>query len=91
MSWQDLVNASFEAFGAVAILRHCYVLYQAKRFEGVSLASTGFFWAWGIWNVYYYPHLGQWFSFVAGVAIMLSNFLWLGLMLHYRRYPGGKQ
>lgn len=89
MSWQDLINASFEAFGSVAILRHCWVLYKAKKFEGVSLASVAFFWSWGVWNLYYYPHLGQWFSFAAGVSIMLANCLWISLMIYYKKYPGG--
>lgn len=85
MTWQDAVNGSFEFLAAIAILNHCRVLYAAKRFEGVSLMSTGFFWAWGVWNCYYYPHLDQWLSFAGGIAIMSANFLWLGLMLHYRR------
>jgi hypothetical protein len=89
VTWQDLINASFEAFGAVAILMHCSALYKAKNFEGVSLSSCIFFWAWGVWNLYYYPHLGQLFSFAAGVAIMLANCLWIGLLLYYRKYPGG--
>lgn len=85
MNWQDFINGAFEASAALAVLNHCRVLYVAKTFAGVSLLSTAFFWAWGVWNLYYYPSLGQWLSFSGGVAIMLANLLWLALMLHYRR------
>ena len=83
MSWQDAVNGSFEFLGALAIARHCYVLYQHKLVRGVSWASTLFFFTWGVWNVYYYPHLGQWWSFAGGLAICAMNFLWVSLMAYY--------
>lgn len=85
MTWQDAANGAFEFSAAFAVLNHCRVLYRAKRHEGVSITSTAFFWSWGVWNLYYYPHLNQWLSFTGGVAIMLSNFVWMGMMIYYRR------
>ena len=83
MTWPDWINGSFEFGAGLAVLNHCRVLYIAKKHEGVSIASTAFFWSWGCWNLYYYPHLDQWISFVGGLSIMLANLLWLCLMIHY--------
>lgn len=84
MNWQDFINGSFEFWGAIALLNHCRVLYRDKVLRGVSKASTLFFTTWGIWNVYYYPHLDQWMSFAGGLAICMTNILWLSLMWKYR-------
>lgn len=83
MSVPDIVNGTFEAFGALAILDHCRTLYRHKIVRGVSWKATAFFFSWGVWNLYYYPHLGQWWSFVGGCAIVAMNCLWLGMMLYY--------
>ena len=32
-----------------------------------------FFWAWGIWNVAFYPALGAWASAGAGVVVLVAN------------------
>lgn len=80
----DLINAGFEALAALFILNHCRVLYQHKEVKGVSVLSTAFFFAWGGWNVLYYPSLNQIWSYYAGLAVVGANLLWLGLMLRYR-------
>lgn len=79
----DLINAIFEIGGAVAILNHCRVAYRDKAVNGVSILSTIFFTAWGFWNMYYYPSLGQWISFYAGITIALSNMVWVSLLIKY--------
>ena len=84
MSFPDLMNGGFELCGGLFILNHCRVLYADKVLKGVSIISTVFFAAWGLWNLYYYPHLDQWASFYGGIVISLANALWIGLMLHYR-------
>ncbi len=91
MSWQDLANGTFEILAGVAVLNHCRVLYKDKLVRGASALSTAFFFAWGVWNLYYYPHLDQWFSFVGGLLIVTANCLWLGLMVYYKRHPGGRR
>lgn len=83
MNTNDLINACFEAAGAVMVLNNCRVLYKDKIVRGVSLFTTVFFTAWGLWNVYFYPVLGQMFSFYAGMCICAANILWIGLMMHY--------
>jgi len=84
----DTINGIFELFAGLMILNNCRVLFNDKMVRGVSLVSTVFFTCWGAWNLYYYPALGQMFSFFAGVLIFFANFCWIGLMCYYKRNPG---
>lgn len=86
----DLVNGLFEAWGAVAVWRNGFQLLNDKVYKGVRLDSTVFFMAWGYWNIYYYPSLDQWLSFVAGLFLVAGNTWWVWLMVYYRfLYPPG--
>lgn len=81
----DMINGAFEFAGAIAILNHCRALFKAKSSDGISALSTGFFFAWGLWNLFYYPHLDQLWSTAGGIAIVSANLLWIGLILKYRK------
>ncbi len=81
----DLVNASFEALAGLAVLDHCRVTLKDKQIHGVSLLSVVFFTTWGLWNMFYYPHLDQWASFAGGLFIVSANFLRVWLILKYRQ------
>lgn len=81
----DMINGAYELLGGVFILNHCRAVLKDKAVNGVSLVSTVFFTSWGVWNLYYYPSLNQWCSFAGGIFIVLSNCLWIGLMLKYRK------
>lgn len=85
MSWQDVVNGSYELLGAPFILLSVCKLYKDKKVQGVSWVHAGFFTTWGLWNLYYYPHLGQWCSFFGGIAIVAVNAVWLGQLIYYTR------
>jgi uncharacterized membrane protein YfcA len=85
MSWPDLVNGLFEAAGAGMVGLNCWRLYQDKVVRGVSALATVVFTAWGFWNLWYYPSLGQWFSFYAGMLIVAGNLTWICMLLYYRR------
>ena len=86
MSLPDLVNGTFEMLAGVAILNHCRALYRAKQSRGVSILSVGFFFSWGLWNLFYYPHLKQPISFYGGLGVVSANLLWVGMLLYYRYY-----
>lgn len=90
MTWQDAVNALFEFGAGFAVLLHCRELYQDKIVRGASWVATAFFFSWGVWNLYYYPHLDQWLSFLGGLSIVSANVLWLGMMLYYIRKERAK-
>jgi len=83
----DIINAGFEFFATLFVLRNCYVVWDDKKVAGVSVAATAFFMMWGGWNVYYYPSLGQVFSFYCGIGVLLSNILYVGLLIYYSRHP----
>lgn len=79
----DFINSLFEFIGALFILNNVRLLYASKTVRGVSILSTVYFFMWGAWNLMYYPSLNQWWSFAGGIAIMLSNTLWIGMMIYY--------
>ncbi len=82
--WPDLINGLFEGLGAVALWGNVIAIRRDRRVNGVDWRATLFFTAWGLWNLYYYPHLGQWLSFVGGLAIVCVNITWLAHVLAYR-------
>lgn len=86
MPWQDAINGLFfELGGGYFISRHVVRLYKDKLVRGVDWIASAFFMAWGFWNLYYYPHLGQWLSFVGGIGIVSMNAVWVAMMLYYIR------
>ena len=56
-----------------------------KGYAGLHPAATAFFWSWGVWNLYYYPHLDQWWSFTGGVSLVIANTTWVAMMLKFGR------
>ena len=79
----DLFNGMFEFLGALFIFLSIIKLYKEKKVRGVSWMHVGYFTSWGIWNLFYYPHLGQWTSFFGGVAIVIVNLVWLCQIMYY--------
>ena len=79
----DFVNGAFELVGSAMLWRNVWQLHKDKLVKGVHWNATAFFTAWGYWNLYYYPHLDQWFSFAGGLSIVVANTVWLGQMMYY--------
>lgn len=84
MIFPDMINALFEGLAGLMVLNHCRVLREEKMVRGVSVISVFFFLLWGVWNLYYYPAIGQSLSFYGGLVVVASNVLYVGMMLHYR-------
>lgn len=82
-SWPDIVNGLFEGSGGIFIAVSVRKLYKQKIVRGVSAVPVGFFSAWGYWNLFYYPHLGQWASFSGGLGIVIVNTIWLCQIVYY--------
>lgn len=80
----DFINGMYELLGAPFICLSILKLIREKQVHGISWIHAGFFASWGYWNLYYYPHLNQWLSFCGGIAIVISNTIWLILLLYYR-------
>ena len=80
----DMINGLFEAFGAAMIALHCVATWRARSSAGVSPTACLAFAAWGAWNLFYYPHLDQWWSFAGGVLVFSANIFWVILVFTYR-------
>ena len=85
MTWQDFVNGAFESLGGFFILLSVVKLHRDKTVRGVSWIHVAFFASWGYWNLYFYPHLDQWFSFWGGAFLVAVNTIWLGQLVYYGR------
>lgn len=82
--WPDIINGLFEAFGAYACWGNVARLKKDRDVKGIVWQYTAVFWVWGLWNVFYYPWLAQWFSFVAGCVLVVGNGVWLWMWLKIR-------
>lgn len=80
----DTINAMFELGGALFIWLNVRALYLAKVVRGVYPPVMAFYAAWGVWNVFYYPAIGQHLSFWAGLGVVAGNLVWCSLALKYR-------
>lgn len=85
MSGPDTINGAFEALAAVATWRNVLQLWRDKQVRGSYWPAWAFFTLWGVWNLFYYPFLGQWASFAGGVLLVTGNAVWTSLAVLYRR------
>lgn len=86
----DHINGLFEFAGGALLLKNVRALIRDKKISGISWLPVLFFSTWGLWNLYYYPSLGQWWSFTGGLFVCSANWLWLILLAYYsfrRRTP----
>lgn len=79
----DIINASFEFFAGFFILLSILKLHQDKLVRGISINHVSFFWAWGAWNIFYYPHLEQYWSLVGAMLVLAFNTVWTGQIIYY--------
>lgn len=80
----DMVNSSFVFISGALLSLNIRRIWQDKKVKGVSPWPVAFFFAWGGWDFYYYPHLDQWYSLTASVVATLFNGAWLVLWYKYR-------
>lgn len=81
MSAPDIINGCFEGVGAWFTWANFRAYRKARELRGVYWPATAFFTSWGVWNLVYYPTIGQPVSFVGGVALTCGNIAWLALVL----------
>ncbi len=85
----DHINAAFEAGAAILLSLNVWQLYHDKKVSGVKVSPTVFLTVWGGWNLYYYPSLGQDWSFFAGIAVVTVNAVWVSLAIFFNRKNRG--
>ena len=79
----DLINGLFEALAGLFVLNHCRVLLRDRAVAGVSIASVAFFTVWGVWNLWFYPNLGQFWSLIGGLFVVVANASYVALLIRY--------
>jgi hypothetical protein len=79
----DILNAIFEFGGSIVIWMNVIKLNKDKKVMGVFWPIWGFYAAWGLWNLHYYPSLNQWWSFYAGIFLVIGNLFWVGQAWYY--------
>lgn len=85
----DLVNCLFELSGGFFVWLSIRKLLRDRAVRGVSLFMIGFFAAWGLWNLYYYPSLGQILSGIGAIGVAAANFAYLTLLIWFSRREKG--
>lgn len=83
----DLGNALFETLGAFFIWKSVGVLWKERQIKGVYWPAWVFYSMWGLWNLYYYPTMGQWYSFFAGCVLVTGNITWVVLAVTIKGAP----
>lgn len=71
--------------GSILLWLNVKTLIKAKKVEGIHWGSSAFFTLWGLWNLFYFPSLGQWCSFCGGLSIAAANATWVVLAIYYGR------
>lgn len=80
----DLVNGTFELVGGFVLWANVQQIRKDKMVRGALSWVTLFFTLWGYWNLFYYPHLNQWLSFIGGLNIVAANTTWFYYMRKYK-------
>ena len=85
ITWQDFTNGVFEALAGWFVLVNCRRVLLDRQVAGVSVWATAFFASWSVWNLYFYPSLGQWLSFAGGLVVGVGNIAYVALLVRFSR------
>lgn len=85
MNYSDLINGLFELTSALFASINVFRLHKDKEVKGVSVIPTIYFTLWGLWNIYFYPSNGFYYSFIGGLFIVLVNTIWIGQIFYYKK------
>lgn len=80
----DFINAVFECSGGVFVALNAWDIWKKKRVAGQTLTAISFFTAWGVWNMFYYPSIHQWWSTAGAWGVMMANAALIYFVVKYR-------
>ena len=83
----DASNGAFEIVGSFFIWLSVYSLWKDRHYAGVHFGLMVFYAGWSVWDLFFYWHLGQMFSFYAGFNSMMASVLWVILAAYYGKTP----
>ena len=79
----DIITATFEMASTIFQVYNIRRLFIDKGISGVHWGQTALFMVWCVWNIYYYPSLGQLFSFGAAIIMLITNTIWVWMAICY--------
>ena len=79
----DLINALFNVGGVTAVWISILTVMHDKNVAGIHWAMFLYFISWSSWNLIFWSHLKQWYSFIAGVLMVVSEFTYMILLIYY--------
>lgn len=85
MSTSDLINGLFEFGGGLILMLNCRRIHKDKQVKGISIFPFAFYTGWGVWNLWFYPAVGAWFSFWGGVLVVSVNAVFVCQVAYHLR------
>ena len=80
----DIINGLFEGIGSVFMAANIVRILKDKKVAGFSWTASAFFGSWSLFNLFYYPHLDQFWSLAGAVCMAVSNTTYVVLVLYYK-------
>ena len=80
-----MINSIFEGGGALLLFMNIVRLYKDKQVRGFHWLPTLFFALWSVYNLFYYTHLNQMFSFAGACLMALFNMTFAIMAIYYIR------
>lgn len=85
MNWPDIFNGCFELLGSFFAFLNVRAILRDRNIAGIDWRTTAFFALWGTYNLFYYPHLHQFFSVIGAAFIVVINGMWVVLVMKYKQ------
>lgn len=79
----DVLNGVFEFIGSIFTWMNVRQVVKDKGHRGIYVPAIVFFMSWGLWNLFYYPYLGQLISFAGGLSLVVANMVWVFCLLYF--------
>lgn len=83
----DITNSLFELVGTIFSWMNVWYIFKDREIKGVYWPSSFYMVSYGVWSLYYYIHLFQWYSLSIAIFHVLANTIWLifALFFHNKR------
>lgn len=79
----DLTQAAWELGSAIFSVLNIRAIRRSKAIAGIHWLPTAFFFAWGVYNLWFYTALHLPLAWWAGMAITATNLVWLAHVCWY--------
>jgi hypothetical protein len=74
----DITQATWELGSAVFSVLSIRAVRRSRSIRGVHWAPTAYFFGWGLYNLWFYQALHLPLAWWGGMAITVTNLVWLG-------------